>query len=209
MEATPEQVDVVTAVALAMHRIITARARHIGAGLQSPDRKDWVVVVGQTRRAARLSVVGGDLAIELTDEARTLNLTAIDWRPGASLFRARLDDRAFTVSVSPADEGFVIRLRAAVLKVMVLTPVSADLHARLPAKTPPDTSRLVVSPMPGLVITADVAQGEDVKEGQVLFVIEAMKMQNILRAERDGILKVVSVKAGDSVAADDILAEFG
>ncbi len=92
--------------------------------------------------------------------------------------------------------------------MLVLTPAAADLHERLPAKTPPDTSRLVASPMPGLVITCDVAVGDDVKEGQVLFVIEAMKMQNIIRAEREGIIKTLSAKAGDSVAADDILAEF-
>jgi len=66
----------------------------------------------------------------------------------------------------------------------------------------------VASPMPGLVITCDLEVGDDVKEGQVLFVIEAMKMQNIIRAEREGIIKTLSAKAGDSVAADDVLLEF-
>ncbi|HEY5289666.1 MAG TPA: biotin/lipoyl-containing protein, partial [Caulobacteraceae bacterium] len=89
-----------------------------------------------------------------------------------------------------------------------LTPMSADLHERLPAKIAPDTSRLVVSPMPGLVISSDVRAGDEVKEGQVLFVVEAMKMQNIIRAERDGTIKSAPAKAGDSVAADDVLAEF-
>ena len=138
----------------------------------------------------------------------TLTLETVDWRPGSPLFRGRLDGRDFTATVAPAAEGFVIRHRAATLRVLVLTPVSADLHARLPAKIPPDTSRLVVSPMPGLVVSMDVAQGEEVKEGQVLCVIEAMKMQNIIRAERDGVIKLVGAKAGDSVAADDVLAEF-
>ena len=91
---------------------------------------------------------------------------------------------------------------------MVLTPVSADLHKRLPKKTPPDTSRLVVAPMPGLVVSMDVEAGAEVKSGQVICVLEAMKMQNIIRAERDGTIKTVGAKAGDSVAADDVLAEF-
>jgi propionyl-CoA carboxylase alpha chain len=62
--------------------------------------------------------------------------------------------------------------------------------------------------MPGLVIAAEVCEGDHVSEGQVLFIVEAMKMQNIIRAERDGVMRIVPAKAGDSVAADDILAEF-
>jgi propionyl-CoA carboxylase alpha chain len=92
--------------------------------------------------------------------------------------------------------------------VLVLTPISADLHQRLPPKAAPDTSRLVVSPMPGLVVSMDVVEGEEVKEGQVICVIEAMKMQNIIRAEREGRIEKVGAKAGDSVAADDVLAQF-
>jgi len=92
--------------------------------------------------------------------------------------------------------------------VLVLTPVSADLHERLPPKKAVDTSRLVISPMPGLVVAVEVVAGQDVKAGQTLCVIEAMKMQNIIRAERDGVLKTVSAKPGDSVGADEILAEF-
>jgi propionyl-CoA carboxylase alpha chain len=124
------------------------------------------------------------------------------------MFRGRLDGRDFTATVAPAAEGFVIRHQAASSSVLVLTPVSADLHERLPAKIPIDTSRLVLSPMPGLVIAAEVSEGDNISEGQVLFIVEAMKMQNIIRAERDGILRVVAAKAGDSVAADDVMAEF-
>ena len=209
LKATPSQIDIATAVASAMHKIITTRARRVGNGLLPKARTDWVALVDQTRRPVSVSDADDGLTIKLTDEGRDLTLSAIDWRPGAPLFRGRLDGRAFTATVAPADEGFVIRHRASVSRAMMLSPASADLHERLPAKTPPDTSRLVVSPMPGLVISADAIQGEEVKEGQVLFVIEAMKMQNILRAERDGVLKSVSAKAGDSVAADDVLAEFG
>jgi propionyl-CoA carboxylase alpha chain len=202
------QVDVIAAAAAAMHRTLTLRARGLANGLSQPLRADWVIVTGKTRRRARIEADGAALAITLAEDDRTLVLDDIDWRPGAPLFRARLDGVPFTVTVSPAAEGFVIRHRAATVRALVLTPASADLHERLPAKLPADTSRLVVSPMPGLVISSDIVEGDEVKEGQVLFVVEAMKMQNIIRAERDGVIKALSAKAGDSVAADDVLAQF-
>jgi propionyl-CoA carboxylase alpha chain len=206
---TPRQRDLATAVAAYAHRTLAARARRIGNGLTSPlVRADWVVVVGKTRRNVRLSDVDGGIAIGLPDEDRAVRLDGVEWRPGQPLFRGVLDGEAFTATIAPAAEGFVIRHRAATSKVLVLTPASADLHGRLPEKTPPDTSRLVISPMPGLVVSMEVVEGEEVKEGQIVCVIEAMKMQNIIRAERDGVIKSLGAKTGDSVAADDVLAEL-
>jgi propionyl-CoA carboxylase alpha chain len=93
--------------------------------------------------------------------------------------------------------------------VLVLSPRSAELHGKLPEKAPADTSKMIISPMPGLVVSMDVEVGQTVREGEVVCVIEAMKMQNIIRAEREGVVKVVSAKGGDSVAADEVLVEFG
>ena len=92
--------------------------------------------------------------------------------------------------------------------MLVLTPLSAELHDRLPEKPKADTSKLIISPMPGLVVTLDIDVGQQVRAGEAVAVIEAMKMQNIIRAERDGVLKAVNAKAGDSVGADEVLAEF-
>ncbi|MDP3593933.1 biotin/lipoyl-containing protein, partial [Phenylobacterium sp.] len=114
----------------------------------------------------------------------------------------------FTVAVKRAPEGFVIRHRAASAKVLVLTPRSAELHRKLPPKQAADTSKLILSPMPGLVVTLDVVPGQAVRAGQAVAVVEAMKMQNIIRAERDGLVKTVGAKPGDSVAADEVLVEF-
>ena len=204
-----DQADIVTAAAAWMHLTLARRARRIGNGLTSPlTREDWVVMVGKRRRAVRVTESGGVLTAALQDEGRVLTLDDVNWRPGRALFKGRLEGKAFSVTAAPAAEGFVIRHRAAKLAVLVMTPVSADLHQRLPAKIPLDTSRMVISPMPGLVVSMDVTVGEDVKEGQVVCVIEAMKMQNIIRAERDGVIKSIGAKTGDSVAADDVLAEF-
>jgi propionyl-CoA carboxylase alpha chain len=200
---TPWQADLFTAVACAMHRIVSRRA----SGRASP-RQEWVTVFRGVRRNVRVSETPGVLAIELVDESRTLILEDARWRPGSPLFHGSLDGRAFTATVAPAAEGFVIRHRAARARVLVLTPASADLHQRLPARAPADTSRLVVSPMPGLVVSMDVAEGDEVKAGQIVCVIEAMKMQNIIRAERDGRIARLGAKTGDSVAADDVLAEL-
>ena len=205
----PWQEDVILAVGLAAHRVLTLRASGVtGVFPSRVPREAWVVVGQTTRREAQVREVSEGLDIVLAQEGRTLSLTSVHWRPGAPLFRGRLDGRAFTAGITPAPEGFDIRLRAVRQRILVLTPLSADLHAKIPAKPAPDTSRLVVSPMPGLVVSMDVAAGEEVKEGQVICVIEAMKMQNIIRAERDGLVQKVGAAAGDSVAADDVLAEF-
>ena len=113
--------------------------------------------------------------------------------------------RRFSATVAPAAEGFDIRHRAARGRVLVLTPLSAELHAKLPRRAAADTSKRVVSPMPGLIVSVEVEVRREVKAGETLMVIEAIKMQNILKAERDGVVKTVGAKAGDSVAADEVL----
>jgi propionyl-CoA carboxylase alpha chain len=208
-EPTTFQTDVLTAAAVFMHRALAARARRVGNGLAGPlARSAWVVMVGKTRRPVDLADTAAGLEISLAEEGRVLSLTGVDWRPGRGPFRGVLDGQPFTVEVTPAAEGFVIRHRAAKARVLVLTPLSADLHDRLPEKKKADTAKLVISPMPGLVVSMDVAVGQAVREGEVVCVIEAMKMQNIIRAERDGVVKTVGSKSGDSVAADDVLVEF-
>ena len=206
---TDFQIDVMTAAAAYMHRTLAARARRVGNGLGGPlTRSDWVVSVGGARRRVGLSDQEGALLIALEDEGRQLRLSAINWRPGKPSFRGELDGVAFTVDVEPAAEGFVIRHRAAKARVLVLTPVSADLHDRLPEKKAADTSKLIISPMPGLVVSMEAVAGQTVREGETVCVIEAMKMQNIIRAEHEGVVKAVNAKAGDSVAADEVLVEF-
>ena len=199
---TPFQRDLMAAVACAMHRIQTERA--------APQlvRDEWTVIAGSDHRHVRLSNGGGAFRVTMVEDGRTLELTKIAWRPGLPTFSGELDGTAFTCQVKPAAEGFTIRHRATTLKVLVLTAKSAELHAKLPPKTAGASAKLVLSPMPGLVVSLDAAPGQEVKAGEAVAVIEAMKMQNIIRAEHDGTIKSVGAKPGDSVAADDILMEF-
>jgi propionyl-CoA carboxylase alpha chain len=197
---TDGQRALIGSVALAMHRALLARA--------APQqlREDWIVVVGDRQRTVRVTAEADGLTLQ--GDTRKARLEDIQWRPGQPLFRGNFDGQDFTATVKPAAEGFIIRHRATTLHVLVLSPRSAELHAKLPPKKAADTSRMVISPMPGLVVSIDVAEGQEVKTGEVVAVIEAMKMQNILRAERDGRIKAVNAKAGDSVAADEVLLEF-
>jgi propionyl-CoA carboxylase alpha chain len=198
---TAFQADLLAAVACAMHRKLTARA--------APQllRDEWVVIAGADKRRVRLANGGAAFQVSFED-GRTLSLTEVQWSPGQPLFRGVLDSVPFTVAVKPAAEGFVIRHRAATQRVLVLTPRSAELHEKLPPRAAADTSKLILSPMPGLVVSLDVALGQAVQAGQAVAVVEAMKMQNIIRAERDGVVKTIGAKAGDSVAADEVLVEF-
>ncbi|WGM39296.1 acetyl/propionyl/methylcrotonyl-CoA carboxylase subunit alpha [Caulobacter sp. NIBR1757] len=193
--------DIMTATAAAMHLVTVQRNGE-------SKRVDWIVVIGHRQIPVTISGGGASVSIHLTDQTRVLELTDIAWRPGQPLFKARLDGKPFSVTVAPAAEGFLIRHRATRLKVLVLTPRSAELHTKLPERKAADTSKMIISPMPGLVVSMDVELGQQVREGEIVCVIEAMKMQNIIRAERDGVVKTVSAKGGDSVAADEVLVEF-
>jgi propionyl-CoA carboxylase alpha chain len=203
----PFQVDLMTAAAVYMQHLQVTRARTAG-GVGPIGREEWIVSVGSNDRRVRVLENGHGLLLELQDEPRRLRLDHVDWRPGLPLFRAALDGRPFVASVRPGLDGFDIRHRAAQAHVRVAAPKIAELYARLPKRPPVDTSRQLLSPMPGLVVAMEVIPGQEVKQGEVICIIEAMKMQNILKAERDGVIKVVGPKAGDSVAADEMLVEF-
>ncbi len=204
LEPSDAQLDLFTAAAAWMQTATVSR----GGGGAAARRREWVVLLDGRRRAVAIDLIDDRLEVALPESGRTLSLEGIEWRPGRPLFRGRLDGRPFTLSVRPSRQGWALRHRAARATATVLTPAAADLHARLPARRPADTSKTVLSPMPGLIVTLDVEQGQTVRAGETVAVIEAMKMQNVLRAERDGVVKSVSVKAGDSVAADEVLLEF-
>jgi propionyl-CoA carboxylase alpha chain len=132
-----------------------------------------------------------------------------DWRPGQPLLHLRIEDRTRTVQVEML-RGRAFRLVHAgvIRRAQVLSPHTAGLLAAMPEKQPADTSRLVRSPMPGLLAQIVVAEGQEVKAGEPLVVVEAMKMENVLRAERDGRVARLCATAGDSLAVDQIILEL-
>jgi propionyl-CoA carboxylase alpha chain len=196
------------AVAVGLRRIEMARAAQISGRLANwtprvPDQ--WVVRLGDENLAVRTEVNGDELAVEV--EGTRLKM-ALDWQPGHLLARVRFGRRAATVQVDPCPEGYRLSHGGVRVQALVRTREAAEYAARIPQKAPPDTSKFLISPMPGLIVSIAVDRGEPVKAGQELLILEAMKMENVLRAERDGVVEEVRVTPGASVAADEVLIAF-
>ncbi len=168
--------------------------------------RDWVVILGG--EPYEVSVDFDESGATITRKGKSAHALVTGWTPGTNLFVGTLDGVDFAVSFGRSKTGATVRHRGARLPVTVCPPRLAALYAKLPEKEQADTSKLVMSPMPGLVVTVDVAVGQEVKAGEGVCVVEAMKMQNIIRAETDGTVKAVHVAAGSAVAADEIMIEL-
>jgi propionyl-CoA carboxylase alpha chain len=130
------------------------------------------------------------------------------WEPGQPLARLDVDGTAVVLKVAKIPSGFGIRTRGADLKVHVRTPRQAELAKLMPEKLAPDTSKFLLCPMPGLIVKISVEVGQEVQEGQALATVEAMKMENILRAEKKGVVKSIKAEAGASLRVDEVIMEF-
>ncbi|MEM9715195.1 MAG: acetyl/propionyl/methylcrotonyl-CoA carboxylase subunit alpha [Pseudomonadota bacterium] len=130
------------------------------------------------------------------------------YKVGDSLIDLLIDGQAYRLKIDRTVGGYRIRARGADKFVQVLTPRIGELADLMPEKLPPDTSNLLLCPMPGLVVSINVAEGDTVEEGQALAVIEAMKMENVLRAERQAVISKIPVEAGESLAVDQVIMEF-
>ncbi len=131
-----------------------------------------------------------------------------DWRPGHPVWRGRINGRPLAVQVRRVANGYMLTHRGVTLELKVYTPREAEFAALMPEKEEVDSSRQLLCPMPGKVLSLSVSEGDRVKAGTPLCVIEAMKMENILRAERDARVVSIHVSVGDSVSVDQILMEF-
>src|SRR5690606_29476876 len=149
--------DVMIAAGAAMNEILAEQAG------DPSDRFEWAVLVGAERQGVMLGYDEDENLVIDLDGERALILSDIDWRPGLAQFRAVLDGRSFTAEVKRAPDGFDIRWRASRARVRVLPPHIANLYDRLPEKAAADTSKLIQSPMPGLVVSINVKPGQAVK----------------------------------------------
>jgi propionyl-CoA carboxylase alpha chain len=131
-----------------------------------------------------------------------------DWRPGAAMLRGTVDGRHLTVQIDRLDFGYRLHHAGVAADVVVYSAAQAALAGHMPEKAPPDLSKFLLCPMPGLIRAIHVGEGDQVRAGQALAVVEAMKMENVLRAERDGEVKAVKAAPGDSLAVDAVILEF-
>lgn len=131
-----------------------------------------------------------------------------NWVPGSPVMTAEIDGREMAIEVDRNNLGWTLTTDGVSKHVRVMSSRAAELLSLMPEKEAPDTSKFLLCPMPGLVVSIAVGEGDDVKSGQALAVVEAMKMENILRAEKDGVVKKVAAAAGDSLAVDAVILEF-
>ena len=124
------------------------------------------------------------------------------------MVHCEVDDKPLSVKVETTRAGFKLTTRGAIHDVQVLPAHIAHLTRHMIEKIPPDLSKFLICPMPGLLVSLNVGEGDTVEAGQPLAVVEAMKMENILRAEKAGKVKSVNAKAGDSLAVDAIILEM-
>ena len=199
----------IAAACSAMHRVAEIRRARVSGRMDNHERKvgtDWNVA---------LQGMSFDVVIDADHDGATVRFAdgaalrvASDWTPGQQLATLDVDGAPLVLKVGKISGGFRVRTRGADLKVHVRTPRQAELAAKMPEKLPPDTSKMLLCPMPGLIVKVDVEVGQEVQEGQALCTVEAMKMENILRAERKGVVSKINASAGDSLAVDDVIMEF-
>ena len=131
-----------------------------------------------------------------------------DWCLGDALFKADINGITVSVQVEPTAKGYRLFYRGAEVNARVISPRAAELMSNMLYKAPVDMSRFLLSPMPGLLVKLSVVEGQQVKEGDELAVVEAMKMKNSLRAEQNGIVSKVDALEGESLALDQVILEF-
>jgi propionyl-CoA carboxylase alpha chain len=193
----PKDPAVLAAVAAVVDRIHGHRA-----GAPQSER-----VVMLNRTAMPVSVSGGGLEFAVDIDARRIEIES-DWAPGEPLMRAKIDQHPVVVQIDALGSGWRLTHEGGQADVLVLTPRQAELYALMPVKAAPDTSKFLLSPMPGLLASVAVSEGQEIKAGEALAVVEAMKMENVLRATRDGTVKTLHAKAGDSLRVDQKIIEF-
>jgi propionyl-CoA carboxylase alpha chain len=170
-----------------------------------PSCERVVIVDGEQHRVRINPYQGGTLAV--LDGGELIDVIG-RWTPGQRLLSVNVDGRVRTVQVRREGRMFVLTTWGASHRVQVMPPHVAELSVHMIEKIPPDLSRLLLAPMPGLLTKLNVEVGDKVEPGQPVAVMEAMKMENILRAPKAATVKATPAKAGDSVAVDQVIVEF-
>ena len=188
------------------------------AGHEMTIAKQFVVVTG-SRVGSRENPIEIPIRVELKDSTYSVYIDDADgvsrydivsnWRPGEICLRATINGTSkVTAQVERRGGKYFLVLDGAQYECMVLSPLGAELQRRMPVKTPPDTSKLIMSPMPGLLTNISVKVGESVTAGQKLAAIEAMKMENTLTATQDGVVAEICANVGESLAVDQLIIRF-
>ncbi|MCG5473858.1 acetyl-CoA carboxylase biotin carboxylase subunit [Sinorhizobium fredii] len=197
------------AVAVTVNQALQERASQISGTIGNHRRvvgHGWVASLAE-REFQMTSGVSADGAYVRFADERAISV-ASDWVPGRTLATFNIDNQPMTVKVDLVGTGIRLRWRGIDVVARVRSPRVAELARLMPKKLPPDTSKMLLCPMPGVVTSITVKAGDTVEAGQSLAVVEAMKMENILRAEKRATVKRVAIAAGASLAVDELIMEF-
>jgi propionyl-CoA carboxylase alpha chain len=201
--SSPELVKSLAAIAGFVATAEADRARHVdgqlGDTLPPPSR--WQVKIADA--VHDIEMIDGEMHVD-----GALFELSMEYDPGDRIIEAEVDSDELAVKITKTRNGFNLSTRGAKHVARVLPGHIAHLAAHMIEKIPPDLSKFLICPMPGLLTTLHVGEGDVVEAGQPLAVVEAMKMENILRAEKTGTVKLVNAKAGDSLAVDAVILEM-
>jgi propionyl-CoA carboxylase alpha chain len=177
------------------------------SGLLKPD---WVVRLGDDYIPVSIGegMVSIPMEMNLSVAGGQAMTVRSDWRPGEILWHGTIGERHVSAQVRPIENGVRIAWKGMSVTARAMLPRIAELDRLMLAKTAPDTSKLLLCPMPGLVVSIAVVVGQEVKAGETLAVVEAMKMENVLRADRDVTIEAINAKPGESLAVDAVIMEF-
>ncbi len=206
-----EPADVLAAVAAAIDHVQGERKRRISGQLSGRS------VTRESQRAVWLS--GREIKLEVRRDSDVIDVrfnqtkAAVrklrsNWKPGDLVWSGKIDGHPIAVQIRTIANGFALTYRGIETKAFVYTEREAGYARLMPVKKLADTGKQVLCPMPGLVVSIAVEEGQEVKAGETVAVVEAMKMENVLRAEIDGTVKKINAKPGDSLAVDAVILEF-
>ena len=195
-------------VAAAVHQEYRERSSQIsgqseGHEYQVPDQ--WVVITGAEETPVSMSLTLSGFLVSIGNDDYSV---VTDWALGEPLFEAQINGQQVTVQVERSGSGYKLFYRGAEINALVLSPKAAALNKLMLEKVPADLSKYLLSPMPGLLVKLAVKVDDQVKAGEELAVVEAMKMENSLRATNDGIVAKISADVGDSLMVDQAILEF-
>ena len=176
-------------------------ANHVGQ-----PRKDWVVTFDEHASHVICEDVGDRILVKF-DDGFSLTVSS-GWLPGRLHARFKVDDAVISVKTTSLGNRWRLRWRGMDVITYVRSQRVTELALFMPKKAPPDTSKMLLCPMPGVVTTITVGEGDSFEAGQALATVEAMKMENVLRAERKGRVKRIAVQAGASLAVDELIMEI-
>lgn len=200
------------AVAALIHRAQSDRAGQISGRLTGHEKAvsdTWVVDIGGEQTKAIVSVPNGNQRTNGSVKIgrRRIEVSS-DWNFGEALFVGKVDGKEVCIQVDRDGIGYRLFHNGAMVDARVYTQREAELALLMPVKVPQDMSNFLLSPMPGLLVSLEVKEGQEIKAGENLAVVEAMKMENMLKAERDGVVKLIPEKVGASLSVDQVIMEF-